>query len=152
MSVARNECSSTENISIAGYCAVKYCEEWWHALIFENLRVSKEVKVSFLHPKGPSSTYFFPEFEDSCWLDAADVIMKVEPTTATGRTCTLSKSEKTMVFDAWSSKKVMINKSYRTYFLKFNLSGISMEQMGFCSGYVRTAHVHIFYSKNMSSS
>ncbi len=37
VSVARIECSLTEVMSIAGYFAVEYNEEWWLALIIGNL-------------------------------------------------------------------------------------------------------------------
>ena len=74
--MTKNESTSVEITNIAGYAVVEYNEEWWLALVVELSTTSNDVKVNFLHPKGPSSSYFFPEFEDSCWLDAADVILK----------------------------------------------------------------------------
>ena len=58
----------------------------------EAFQDTHEVKVNFLHPNGPANR-FFPDIEDHCILDISDILLSVEPKTATGRTYTISKKE-----------------------------------------------------------
>jgi len=51
---------------------------------------SKEVDVSFLYLHGPSKSFSYPDQSDVHVISAEDIIMKVNPTTATGRVYTIS--------------------------------------------------------------
>lgn len=81
------------NGKLAGYVTVIYDGHWWLACISEAFPESQEVNVKFLHLHGPSPSFCFPEMEDSCFLDISDILVSVEPKTATGRTYTISKKE-----------------------------------------------------------
>lgn len=52
-----------------------------------------EYRVSFLHPKGPVSSFFYPQPSDILNVPRETSLQKVEPVTATGRVYTLSKEE-----------------------------------------------------------
>ena len=52
---------------------------------------STEVSVNFLHPHGPSPSYFYPRRPDSLVVDVDDILVQFRPTTVTGRTYHLSE-------------------------------------------------------------
>lgn len=82
------------NVSaITGYVTVDYDGHWWVACVMEHSPERHEVDVKFLHPHGPSPSYTFPEPSDHLTIDYQDVLTTVEPTTATGRTYSISKKE-----------------------------------------------------------
>ena len=45
----------------------------------------KQLKVQFLHPAGPSSSFSFPRRLDELVINHAQVLIKTNPTTTTGR-------------------------------------------------------------------
>jgi hypothetical protein len=47
---------------------------------------SMEVTISFLHPHGPSPSYVYPQQPDILRITLSEVLMKVDPRTATGQT------------------------------------------------------------------
>ena len=53
------------------------------------------VMVSFLHPHLPAPSFTFPEPPHMLDVDMSDIVSQVNPTTATGRTYTLTKQEMT---------------------------------------------------------
>lgn len=78
----------------SGFVTVMYDNFWWLACILGKNNETNEVKVSFLHPRGPAASFFYPQPR----LDILDVstdtlLKKVEPRTATGRTYTLTTEE-----------------------------------------------------------
>ena len=46
---------------IAGFVTCLYEENWWLACGLEVCNANKEVKLTFLHPHGPSSSFKYPE-------------------------------------------------------------------------------------------
>ena len=47
-----------------------------------------DIKVNFLHPHGPSQSFFWPSRQDSCWVPFTNVISKLSPPdvlTSTGK-------------------------------------------------------------------
>ena len=78
---------------LAGYVTVRYNDQWWLAYIMEAFSENQEVNVRFLHPAGPCASFYFPTPEDCCILHKSDLVLSVNPTTATGRTYRLSKKE-----------------------------------------------------------
>ena len=53
----------------------------------------QEVTLSFLHPRGPSRSSVYPHRADILTAHISDIMTFVEPTTYTGRTCTLTDNE-----------------------------------------------------------
>ena len=77
----------------AGYIAVEYDGKWWIAYVNEIFPQSNEVSVNFLHPHGPSPSYFYPRRPDSLVVDVDDILVQLSPTTVTGRTYHLSEDD-----------------------------------------------------------
>ena len=79
--------------AIAGHIAVEYDGKWWIAYVNEIFPQSNEVSVNFLHPHGPSLSYFYPRRPDSLVIDVDDILVQSSPTTVTGRTYHLSEGD-----------------------------------------------------------
>jgi hypothetical protein len=81
---------------ITGFLTCMYDHFWWLGCVLSVSEDSNDVKVSFLHPHGPSALYIYPAMPHILWLPQLAILAKVSPNTATGRTYTLA-SEKTKV-------------------------------------------------------
>lgn len=92
-----------------GYVISIYNNRWWLCYILEK-NEKAEIKVTFLHPPGPSPSFSYPSVPDVLWISIADVIYKVNPITPTGRTYILSTNEKKKIAEIVSSKLGMIDK------------------------------------------
>jgi hypothetical protein len=49
-----------------------------------------EVTISFLHPHGPATSYVYPQQPDIVSIPLTEVLIKVDPRTATGQTNTFN--------------------------------------------------------------
>ena len=81
------------NKSRKGYCLTTYDNHWYFACILKVKPVSNEVRMSFLHPHGPAHSFVYPSTPDELLVDAGDVLLIVNPSTATGRINTLAQNE-----------------------------------------------------------
>ena len=88
--------------AIAGYVAVDCDGKWWIAYVNEIFPHSNEVSVNFLHPYGPSPSYFYPRRPDSLVIDVDDILVQLSPTTVTGRTYHLSEDDTEQVTIAYN--------------------------------------------------
>ena len=79
--------------SITGYVTAVYDGFWWVACVVKTFPESEETEVSFLHPHGPSRSFRYPSPKDVLIMSCKDVLTTINPTTATGRTYTLSLEE-----------------------------------------------------------
>ena len=79
--------------AIAGYIAVEYDGKWWIAYVNEIFSQSNKVSVNFLHPHGPSPSYFYPRRPDSLAVDVGDILVQLSPSTVTGWTYHLSEDD-----------------------------------------------------------
>lgn len=78
----------------SGFVTIAYESSWWLACIVAKKHESNEFKVSFLHPKGPASCFYYPKPQlDILEVPAETLLKKVDPRTATGRMYTLTKEE-----------------------------------------------------------
>ena len=91
--VPRHDTCVIELASIKGYCLATYDSHWYLACVLEVKPENNEVSLSFLHLHGPANSLVYQSPPDELFVDASDVIMIVNPITATGRTYTLSRSE-----------------------------------------------------------
>lgn len=78
---------------ICGYITIFYENNWWVAYVLAKEESENEVKVSFLHPAGPSTSFSYPSPQDVLWLPLSYVLCKVNPVTPTGRVYNLSETE-----------------------------------------------------------
>ena len=76
-----------------GYVTVAYDNSCWLGYVIGFNESEGGVKVKFLHPCIPSSSFVYPNREDIMDMDPSDILTHVAPTTATGRTYTLSRKE-----------------------------------------------------------
>ena len=58
-------------------------------------RKTVRLKLTFLHPHGPSSSYKYPGTQDISTVPMDNILTLVDPRTKTGRVYTLSKKETT---------------------------------------------------------
>ena len=78
---------------VSGYVTAIYDGHWWLASVTNVSTAEEEVHLNFLHPHGPSRSYFFPQRCDTLHVHISDVLTHVEPTTETGRTYKISTEE-----------------------------------------------------------
>lgn len=83
----------TRVLDIAGYITAKYDGQWWLGYVMETHQDLGEVKLSFLHPHGPSRSFVYPSKPDILVMSSEDILTVVNPTTATGRAYALSEQE-----------------------------------------------------------
>ena len=75
------------------YVICVYDGVWWLALVMETYPSSKEAKLKFLHPKGPSPSFKFPKTDDVLIVGCTNILMKANPTIPTGRVYKLDNAE-----------------------------------------------------------
>ena len=76
------------------YVACKYDEQWWVEVVLEADRASNDIKITFMHPHGPSDSFFWPSKDDVCWMQPSPVIFKLNPpTTSNGRSYKIDTEE-----------------------------------------------------------
>ena len=92
--------------SIYGYIAVECNGKWWVAYVNELCPGTNEVSVTFLHSHGPSSSYVFPEPQDTLVVDVSDVLIQLFPVTATGRTYILHRNDTDRANTALEKKRM----------------------------------------------
>ena len=90
---------------ISGYITVVYEANWWLGYVLQKNDELDEVKITFLHPAGPSTSFSYPRNADILWVSVMDVLMKVNPVTPTGRTYVLLESDVCQTNEAFSNLK-----------------------------------------------
>lgn len=87
---------SADKLTLAdctGYVTVAYDGKWWLAYIMDRNEDLDEVKVTFLHPCGPSPSFHYPRKPDVLWVSITDVLHLVCPVTPTGRSYVLPEND-----------------------------------------------------------
>ena len=68
------------------YITCVYDEKWWVGLVEEVDNDNNDIYVNFMHPFGPSKTFFWPAREDRCHVALSSIFMILSiPTTTAGR-------------------------------------------------------------------
>lgn len=78
---------------IKGYVIAVYDEKWWLTCVIDTDADDNKVKLSFLHPSGPSPSFKFPNKPDVLLVPVQDVLTIVDPTTVTGRVYSITEKE-----------------------------------------------------------
>ena len=78
---------------LSGYVTCVYESEWWLACVLSVDSENAEVKLNFLHPYGPTSSYRYPAIPDILSVPSSDLLCRVSPRTVTGRTYTITQKE-----------------------------------------------------------
>ena len=76
--------------TIVGFVTYFRDVNWWFARVLD---VTQEVKLTFLYPPGPSSSYRYPQYQDICIVPIANILSQVDPRTRTGHVYMLTKKE-----------------------------------------------------------
>ena len=74
---------------ITGFITCIYDDQWWVACILQT-EGNVEVKVSFVHPNGPSRSFRYPDILN---IPLSEILTKVDPRTVTGCVYTLTPKE-----------------------------------------------------------
>ena len=85
--------------SIVGFVTCLCDGKWWLACVLEIIQEDSQVKLTFLHPHGSSSSYKYPGTQDIRTVPMDNILTLVDPRTRTGRVYTLSKKEITTASD-----------------------------------------------------
>ena len=78
--------------SIVGFITCLCDGNWWLACVLGINQEESQVKLTFLHPHGPSK---YPEIQDIRTIPTDDILTLADPRTRTGHVYTLSKKETT---------------------------------------------------------
>jgi hypothetical protein len=78
---------------ITGFVTCMYDNFWWLGCALSVSEESNDIKISFLHPYGPSASYIYPATPHILWLPQSTILTKVSLNTATGCTYTLTSEE-----------------------------------------------------------
>ena len=77
--------SELEIYEISGFVMCIYDGEWWLACVLEVDVENAKVRVTFLHPRGPSQSFKYPSVPDILVVPTTHLLTKVNPRTTTGR-------------------------------------------------------------------
>lgn len=91
---------------ISGYVTVVYEGNWWLGYVLQKNKELDEVKITFLHPSGPSKSFKYPRNANVLWVSVVNVIRKVNPVTPTRRNYVLQKKDLHQTNVAFSSLKL----------------------------------------------
>ena len=79
--------------SISGFVTCLVDREWWLACVLQLSEDEELVKVTLLHPPGPSNSYRYPSSEHIETVGVRDILTSVDPRSRSGRVYTLTKKE-----------------------------------------------------------
>ena len=80
--------------SIAGFVTCMYDENWWLACVLGVCSDTNQVKLTFMHPHGPSNSFKLPDPHDINTIPMESILTLVDPrTTRSGRVYSLTKKE-----------------------------------------------------------
>ncbi len=91
---------------ISGYVTCVYDSVWWLAFVLETDKDNAEVKVTFLHPQGPSRSFKYPSSPDILIIPSTNILTTVNARTVTGRIYTLSKNESKIATEKLTDKNI----------------------------------------------
>ena len=79
--------------SIVGFVMCLCDGSWWLACVLGINQEESRVKLTFLHPHGPSNSFKYPEIQDIRTIATDDILTLADPRTRTAHVYTLSKKE-----------------------------------------------------------
>ena len=90
--------------AISGFVTCDYDSQWWLAFVLSVDAENSEVKLTFLHPSGPSSSFRYPLSPDIFIVPSSDILTVVNPRASTRHTFSLTKREMKTATDKLNSK------------------------------------------------
>ena len=102
----RVSCEDNDDVQvehISGFVTCVVEREWRLACVLQLSPDEDRVKVTLLHPPGPSNSFRYPKSEHIVTVTVKDILTVVDPRTRTGRVYTLSKKEMKAATEKFSS-------------------------------------------------
>ena len=90
--------------AISGFVTCDYDSRWWLAFVLGVDTDNSEVKLTFLHPSGLSSSFRYPLSPDIFTVPSSDILTVVNPRASTRRTYSLTKRDMKIATDKLNSK------------------------------------------------
>ena len=75
------------------YVTCKDDDKWWLAYVLKPFHAAREIKVKFLHPSEPATSFSFPRKYNFLTVPHPAILSRVPPITATNRTFALTQIE-----------------------------------------------------------
>ncbi|XP_047126478.1 uncharacterized protein LOC124807875 [Hydra vulgaris] len=66
-----------DTVTLGGYVAVVYDDKWWIGIVTEINLEEVDAEVKFLHPRGPSIYFNWPERDDHCFIPNINILKKL---------------------------------------------------------------------------
>jgi len=79
-------------MALKGYVICIHNNQWWLGCVLEKDLENVQVKLSLLHPSGPSRSCWYPRTPEIVTVPLFRVVLLVEPRTTTGRTYTIPQN------------------------------------------------------------
>jgi len=77
---------------VSGYVICIHDNQWWLGCVLEKDLENVQVKLSLLHPSGPSRSFWYPCTPEIVTVPLFRVVLLVEPRTTTARTYTIPQN------------------------------------------------------------
>ena len=99
--------SIINNLQVGSYLAFVYDRKWYVGIVEDIERGDCEVQVSSMHPKGPSTSFFWPERVDEVWVHSSQILCLVDSPNMTSSRGFYSLAAKSSsdIAQAWSTHK-----------------------------------------------
>jgi hypothetical protein len=95
--------------SITGFITCSSEQKWWLACVIKTIPIESCVKLTFLHPHGPSSSFKYPAHEDIRTIALNNVFIFVDPRTRFGRTYSLTRKEIQLTVEKFKEASVLVS-------------------------------------------
>ena len=95
-----------ELVTLGVYVAVVYEHSWWIGTVVEVNDVEQDVKIKFMHPKGPAAFFNWPQRDDHCFIANTNILKVVsvpQARSSSGRNYTLESVEIKDIEKQWNS-------------------------------------------------
>lgn len=93
------------NMKVSMYVAVVYDNAWWLGNILEIDEVEQDVKIKFLHPRGPASSFFWPTKDDFCYSPFENILCEIttpQPQSIFLRQYLIDSNDIALISNLWS--------------------------------------------------
>ena len=67
-----------ENIKMSQYLLCKYDDQYWIGIVLEIDQTASDVRVKFMHPQYPSSSFNWPSRDGVCWVPRSHIVTEIE--------------------------------------------------------------------------
>lgn len=93
-----------DSLKVNSFVCCKYDSKWYIGLI-EIINLDQgDARIRFMHPAGPSVSFYWPDRVDICWIPFQNILCTIEqPTTMTGRQYQISVECQKLINEKWNN-------------------------------------------------